>query len=206
MTLEQRGDTLPVSRLHEHPNVGVALQESAEQAGHDLLSRGGDRRDAQLAALGIGRRGGRARGFLQQAECAARIAGEDQASWRQPDPASFRLQQLNRERSLQRSQGSGDGGLRDDQFLGGAADGPAVRHGEEGAQLIQCQRPCPLSRRGKSSASARVRSATYQDIGSGAPLIRIEVALRRRPRYRDGCLMRATAGRRGCRRRIPRSR
>ena len=75
MPVEQGAHPVAVPRLQAHPGLRVAPPEATQDSRHDLLGRGGDRRDPQLAALGVG--GGRRRParLVEQAQDAARITG-----------------------------------------------------------------------------------------------------------------------------------
>ena len=77
--------------LQPEAQLRVAHPEAAEQPGQDLLGRRGDRGDAQLAPLRVGRgRRGPAR-LVQQAEDAPDVAGVRLARLGQPQPPAVRL-------------------------------------------------------------------------------------------------------------------
>ena len=54
MPVEQGAHPVAVPGLQPYPGLRVALPEPAQYPRHDLLGRGGDRGDPQLAALGVG--------------------------------------------------------------------------------------------------------------------------------------------------------
>ena len=136
MAFEQGPDPVPVTGLEQHTGLRVALPETAEQAGNDLLSGRGDRRDAQLATFGIrGGRGGEPR-LVQQAEHPVRVRRVLLARAGQPQPAALRAHQLEPEGPLHRGERGGNRRLRDHELLGGRADRPGLGHSQERSQLV----------------------------------------------------------------------
>jgi hypothetical protein len=140
VAVEQGTDAVAVAGLQADARLGVAAAEAAEDGGHDLLGRRGDRRDPQLAALGVG--GGRRgpAGLVEQAQDTARVPGVRGTGVGQPQPAPVRGDQGDAERLLQRGDRGGHRGLGDHQLLRRGPHRTAVGHGQEAAELVEGHR------------------------------------------------------------------
>ena len=88
-------------------------------------------------ALRVGRRRGGPPGLVQQAQDAADVARVGLPGRGEPQAAAVRLEQRHAQGLLQRGEGGGDRRLGHHQVLGGGAHRAGLRHGEEGAKLVQ---------------------------------------------------------------------
>ena len=119
---EQIPHVLAGTDLEPQVDARMAGQEGRERGGQDVLARGGYRGEAHPAALWVQvpARGGEC--LLVQPENRPGITGEGMACRGQPEPPAFPLDQGRPDLPGQGGDGSGNGGLGDDQASGG---GPA---------------------------------------------------------------------------------
>jgi hypothetical protein len=140
MAVEQGTDAVAVAGLQADAGLGVAPAEAAQDAGHDLLGRGGDGGDPQLAPLGVGRGHRRPARLVEQAQDPARVPGVGGAGVGQPQPAPIGGDQGDPERLLQGGDRGGHRGLGDHQILRRGAHRAALGHGQEAAELVEGHR------------------------------------------------------------------
>lgn len=124
-----------VTDLEQNLGMRVAGPERGEEAGQDVLSRGGDGGQPHPAALSVDLVGGGHDALVEEPEHAAGVPGEDPSRLGDNQSPTLPPDQGHTELALQGGHRGRHRRLAHEQALGGLADRACRRHLDERAQL-----------------------------------------------------------------------